>query len=340
MNNLFAYASKELSTDAFLAWLFRSLSVDPLFEGKSGDFFRGVGLCEGADNSISGILPVRQEGNTDLIVRCNIDGRPAMFLFENKRHSSMRFGQLDTYKERFPDCDRYIYLKLGFINYQERKIAEGSGYKVLGSEELLQALNSLADCHFLVVHYIEYLHKFFVDPQRKIRNSLCAASFSSSQAQQYFLSSLHQSLSDILPSLKFSSSANIDGSPWTQLTIANRSSAYADKSESLFWRIDKRGKGYYLRLTQYSNIGQEFKGTKKANLRLLRKLLSDIPLLKYFMQGKVRNDGVKSSEVLVFFFVDNDIANMAQQLPALTIEIAKRYRSSKSWVGVVSEVSV
>lgn len=334
MNNLFAYASKELSTDAFLAWLFRSLSVDPSFEGKLDDFFRGLSLYDGACDSISDISVSRQEGNTDLIVRCNIDKRPAKFLFENKRHSSMHSRQLDIYKERFPDCDRYIYLKLGFISYTERKNAEDSGYKVLGSEELLQSLNDLADCHFLVAHYIEYLQKGFVAPQRKLRDGLTADSFSSPQAQQYFLSLLHQSLSDVLPSLKFRSSANIGGSPWTQLTIATRSLAYGDKSESLFWRIDKRGRGYYLRLVQYSNIDKTYKMAKKANLELLRSRLSDIPLLNSFAKGKVRNDGIKSSEILIFFFVDNEVASMSRHLPALTVDIEKSYRSIEFWADV------
>ena len=88
-NNFFFYSPKELTTDAFLAWLFLEFNDNPKLKNKTVDFFIGLGLCAVNTKMVNEISVDKQKQKTDLIIRYKADGKLMGALFENKTTSSI-----------------------------------------------------------------------------------------------------------------------------------------------------------------------------------------------------------------------------------------------------------
>ncbi|MEW6078317.1 MAG: hypothetical protein AB1724_10925 [Thermodesulfobacteriota bacterium] len=339
MNNLFECSPKELVTDGFLEWFITELDADPTTRSPISMFFYTLGLCDSSMDSIAIDKISRQEKNTDLIIRYHVNGIKTDALFENKTYTSTHSGQLKRYKDEFPGFKYYKYMKLGYIFYQERKDAAQAGYTVIDVYQLKLALDSVPLNNMLVNQYREFLGARFIDVQNKIfrelvrdnRHSLLEDSHG--QAQQYILSELHHDLDSQIPYLNFKYAGNKGGTLWTQLDIARRKDAYGSNSEELlFWRIDKRGKGYYLRLNQYSEIKDaNYWPQKKANLQILRNHIEPLMKSKGLVLDKPNNKGMNESEITILFFEDNHIELIKKHLTDLSIDIYKFY-SSYNWV--------
>ena len=119
MNNLFKHSPKELTTDGFLTWLIYEVKDD---QSQIVPLFKKLELCSPQAKLISDVEVKRQasrkktgtkkDGKVDLIVEYKVDGDEFKALFENKTHSTIHSNQLATYKEMFPHCQYYKYLKL------------------------------------------------------------------------------------------------------------------------------------------------------------------------------------------------------------------------------------
>lgn len=335
MNNIFNYAPKELVTDAFLAWCFTEFNDNPLIKSKASNFFYKLGLCHSINDDINDIRVSKQEKNTDLIIRYKVNNITHQALFENKIYSTTHSLQLSRYTQEFPDFIFYKYLKLGYINYSEHLEAKAAGYEIIDAKTLNSALNCICFDNYIADQYINFIQKQFINRHDEIINNLIHKNdynlFEDSQAQQFLLSELHKSIYEIIPYTYFKYAANSGGSPWTQLDIAKRDNAYGEESEYLFWRIDKRAKGYYLRLNQYSYIDNKFSEEKIKNLYYLRSKIT--PLLQNYglILGKISNRGVYESEIAIMFFEDNILIDIYKKLPELSIKISDLYRSISKW---------
>ncbi|MDQ7016782.1 MAG: hypothetical protein Q9N68_10455 [Gammaproteobacteria bacterium] len=333
MPSLFSYSPKELSTDAFLAWLFESFTTEPSLIGKESGFFHKLGLCKSAAVKISDIKVSMQEKKTDLIVRFLMDGKESKCLFENKVNTTIHNNQLEVYKTRFPKMDHYFYLKLGFITFHEKLEAKSLGYELIDSILLHDALLGLKSSNCIVNDYIGFLKKEFIDEGLAIesdvksrRSSVFSSVFSKSYAQQFFMSRLHDDLHALsMGDLSFSSKSHVGGSPWTQLCIAKKKSFYGSKSEFLIWKIEKRSGGWFLKLMQYSRISPSHKLAKQSRLSKLRSDVLSTPTIKHFKCGSVSNQGEYSSDIVVFYFDKNPPIDMLKFLPKLSEEIVKIY---------------
>ena len=193
MNNIFEYSPKELTTDAFLKWIFCELNKDQYTDSVAQFFFQ-LGLCENRNSSIRTIHVSLQEQKTDLILRYVENGEEQKVLFENKTRTTIHSEQLQRYKEIFPNCDYYKYLKLAYIFHSERKIASQNGYDVIDVHMIYAALKGLKSNHYLVCQYMEFLSIKFIEPMNRITKDLIRNNeyslFKDGQAQQYFLSHL------------------------------------------------------------------------------------------------------------------------------------------------------
>jgi hypothetical protein len=329
MNNIFTYAPKELTTDAFLNWVFVELNREDLRD-QASIFFYKMGLCEKAGQRISQIVIRRQEKNTDLTVRYCIDDVEHAALFENKTTSSMRDNQLEDYKEKFLEFNYFKYLKLSWICYSERCIAERCGYETITAKNLYDALDALSFPAFLLHEYKSFLWHQYVDPIEKLERSLISEnkyeSLEDARAQQMVLSDLHEELDKSNSyNLEFKAFHNQGGTPYVQLDIANRVNAYGAVDEYLFWRIDKRSSKYYLRLNQYADIDSQQWEEKNCNLERLREKVNGLVGEHELVLGQPSNRGKKESEVIIFFFEDNDLKLLTKTLPVLSREIIKAY---------------
>lgn len=336
MNNIFTHSPKELTTDGFLKWYFIELGENPDLKDKAASFFYELGLCENKTDIINDIHVETQENKTDLTVRYRVNNKETQALFENKTYSTIHSDQLEKYKEQFPGF-KYKYMKLGFINYSEDCEARNAKYAVIDVYKLKTALESVPFNNCIVDQYKDFLDSQYIEVLDDIKQNLINnneyESFKNEhgQAQQYILSELHKSIDGLSPDIKFTYAANRDGSPWVQLDIAKREKAYGDEAEYLFWRIDKRAKGYYLRLNQYSYIDNQFWRQKEKNLGFLKDNVSHLFEEKRLVLGRTSNRGKKESEVVILFFKDNQLSTVSQALPKLSKEINEFYKSTSSW---------
>ncbi|EGR0269582.1 hypothetical protein [Vibrio alginolyticus] len=327
MNNLFSHSPKELTTDGFLAWLILEIKDN---NNEILTFFKRLGLCSEQADKITNVEVSRQEKNTDLIVRYEVDSTSCGALFENKTYSSIHSDQLRRYKEIFPNFQHYKYLKLARVNYEEKKETRKYGYEVIDSKSLLKALDGLSLDSEILTQYKSFLVEQFVEPIAEIEYSMVSENkyhlLSNRQAQQHLIDILYQSVDGINDSIYFKSRSNVGGSAWTQLDIAHRLNAYGDISECIFWRIDKKSGDYYLRLNQYAGIDNEYKSKKKANLKKLRGVVE--PLFKEYglTISNPSNRGVKESEISIIFFKNNSLESVVDAFVPLTKKVISLYQ--------------
>lgn len=332
-NNLFSHCPKELVLDGFLAWLFNYLNesknetaklklVESLFSGKGKTF-----------EEVSNIKTERQKESVDLLVHFNSKGVSHTVLFENKTWSGPHDKQLQRYRRIFPDCLKYIYLKLAFIPYSEMVEAEKHGYVVITSNQLLEAIEPLKTEHLFIEEFCDYLSNNFVLPQQSLGVELFERNnfrkLQSSQAQQFILSELHENLARRENQcLNFSASSSY-GQAFTLLTIAIKTNTYGNLSEKIYWRIDKRSKRYCIKLIQYSKVSIEHAMDKKLRLMKLRDLCKEIllnPELNWHC-GKLSDQGLQECEMAIFFFDEdkNSLSKIRTGLEKFSLAFIEKY---------------
>lgn len=328
LNNLFMYAPKELSTDAFLAWFFKELEVNPDIADHRSQVFHALGLIAEGETPVK-VEPVLQSDNVDLILSFEVNNTARRILFENKTSSTFHSDQLNRYRERFPNCDKYIYFKIGYIDTWERQNLEG--YQLISAQDFYRAVSFLAQFHPIIHQYCAFLKDAWIAKEEKVFQRLaisCPTAFKSAIGQRHLIGELYDQLNGSDPFLKFKKGSNINGSPWTQLDFCRRKDYYEGTNETLFWRVDSRAGRTYLRINQYAAIPidrPEIVAHKKRRLKALRELASDISSHYNLKPGKISNKGVRESEVIIFFFDENPYGPLKEFLPEFTTKLQAQY---------------
>lgn len=332
MNNIFCFSPKELATDAFLAWMFIELEINPILFPYLPKIFKALDLID-QEGVISNIKVTTQNKSIDLFLEFSYNGKDQSILFENKTWSSIHSDQLNRYKNTFPNCQKYKYLKLAFIDYQEMQDAKKSGYEIIDAFILEDALKEIYKLHPIIEHYYYFLNNVFINDLNWLKNNLYESKnqeiLSKRDVQRKILSDLHEKIDGLNDDLWFKSGANNNGTPWTQLDFCSHKNAYGEEDEYVFWRIDKRDNKYYIRLNQYSYIDEKFSSQKKENLIKLRKIASDISNYLGLKQGKLSNRGLKESEIAIFFVEENPLSKFKNNLVEYTCQFHKAYENYK-----------
>lgn len=171
MKNLFDYATKELSQDAFLAWLFANYDC----EQEEVKLFSRFLLCSfiGKDNeNISNLQVHKQKNNIDLYLSFNVSSEPYVLVIEDKIMSSHHDNQLEKYEniitKNFSSANKiFIYYKSSLIGKEEKQDLEK--YENWKSYDITQILkifkNFLKNQHInnfyneILSYYYKYLCK-------------------------------------------------------------------------------------------------------------------------------------------------------------------------------------
>lgn len=328
MNNLFKYASKELSTDAFLAWFFKELDENPDISLYRSQVFNALGFTKEGETPVN-IHSKLQSGNVDLMLSFDVNDERRNILFENKTSSTIHSDQLNTYQKRFPDCYKYIYFKIGYIDALERQSL--GKYELISAYDFYNAVSFLAHFHPIIHQYCAFLKDNWISKEENVLKSLANSSpdaFKSAIGQRYFIGELYDQLQGSDACLKFKKGVNKNGSPWTQLDFCQRKNYYEGINETLFWRVDSRSGRTYLRINQYAAIpkdGLDIAAHKKRRLQALRKLAADISKPYDLKPGKLSNKGVRESEVIIFFFDENPCCLLKELLPEFTTNFQALY---------------
>ena len=321
--NIFFHAPKELTTDAFLVWIVYFLDSQEAYKSDKQHFFdRLILKKEDCGRAIGNIGLKRQENNVDVLLTfCFEDnGQQETVLFEDKTWSMPHNGQLARYKEIYPNCYRYFYYKLAYINSQEEKEISREHYEVINACMMSSAIEKFADLHPLIRMYQDYIKFTFVDEINSYSERLFVKHdydvLWSADAQKYLCDVIAENMTkQNVPYLEIRNDSSY-GRPWTQIDIAKKEDGYWEK---LFWRVDIRSGKFYIRLNQYAEPSEEEVNYKMQRLDILRQEANDIvESIPVLYAGKVENRATKESEVLIFFLEDNDLEAVIESIPKIS----------------------
>lgn len=150
-NNLFSYATSELSQDAFICWLCSFALPDarhnPALRNCAHAMLEVfVPGFRGKDVELLEIA--KQTDDIDVLFTARCEGTEYKIIFEDKVYSSEHDDQLNRYwdklKEKTPDCQvRGVYYKTGFESNLDN--VKDKGYHVVGREDVLAVLKDYVD---------------------------------------------------------------------------------------------------------------------------------------------------------------------------------------------------
>ena len=169
-NNLFYYATKELSQDAFICWLCSyaledSKSLDEELTTCAYDLIsefmkRGLNSDIIKDNLQLKTID-KQIGNIDVLLTVYYDNKTYKIIIEDKIHSCEHDDQLRRYREQIKNKDVTvigIYYKTGFqSNVSE---VEKAGYAIFNREDILTVLRKCNTKNSIFINYREYWEDF------------------------------------------------------------------------------------------------------------------------------------------------------------------------------------
>ncbi len=320
--NIFVHAPKELTTDAFLVWLLYFLDSKETYEPYKQTFFDSLILKkEDSGRKVDNIELKRQENHVDVLLAFRFvdNDEPQTVLFENKTWSMTHGEQLATYKSVYPNCYRYFYYKLAYINSQEEKDVSREQYDIINAEMMSSTLGKMTELHPLIKMYHEYITETFVKEINSFHERIFLKHdydvLWSADAQKYLCDTIVENMSkQNVPYLEIRNGTS-SGRPWTEIDIAEKTGYW----EILFWRVDIRSGKFYIRLNQYAEPSEDEAAYKKKRLEILRKeankIVANIPELH---PGEVNNRAIKESEVLIFFLEDNNLDKILESLPKIS----------------------
>ncbi|MCK9254652.1 MAG: hypothetical protein ACOX0V_09095 [Bacteroidales bacterium] len=338
MNNIFKYSPKELTTDAFLNYLFIWLNDNNCLEIAKDILTKP----KDRNKSTANIKVERQvsfgKEKADLVVNFLLNEEYKSVLFENKTNTTTSKKQLMSYKKG-EEKYKYNYLKLGYIDKKERKICQDCGYDIIDVNLLYNILLKINNPDLIIEQYKNYILNYYVNPLKEIIEKYKDGSIANKLCDQRAQLYLADKLSDNFGIFEYNANnlpanenkyriqyrSNIGGNPWTQIVLIENESKYPD---SIFWRIDKRSGKYYIRLNMYSksqNIDNKERTERLKNLRdFSLKFFNKYPYLK---QGKLSNRRGREREIVIFFFDENPLHKLLRKIREFTFEFKKFYHS-------------
>jgi len=337
--NLFKFSPKELTTDAFINYLFLWAQDHNELQSISQQLL----LLNEDKNKIVSDLKVKRQVSfgrkkADIVVDFKLDGESKSVLFENKTNTHSSVKQLMSYKQGKLKY-KYNYLKLGYINQSEKEICEKCGYDIISSSDLFESIDTIKCPDEIIKQYKSYLTDNFIKPLNQIeasyRDNSIITMLNNQDAQMYLCEKIYENLQSHhsnnkslskLDQLRIQFGSNTGGNPWSEIVFLEEEK----HPDTLFWRIDKRSGKYYIRLNQYSNskdASSEEKKLKRNRLLKLRDFSKEyfdkIPELK---QGKLINGDYNEREILIFFFEENeDLQVLLRHIEAFTFDIKMNY---------------
>ena len=372
--NLFAFAAKELSQDAILAWLLSwassAYSEAPLHKPSRqfvAELLHHTGVLDGSGvERIADITDIAvQSDKIDIQARITLeDDTKASLIIENKTETSHHSDQLQRYaaktrKRRPDDFLAGLYIKTGLVTDRDRRLP--APFKLIDRAQLLAMLYRCYEgvLNPILAEYLTYLESVEGRVQRICADvwepSRCEAALQDACGQWHLMERIFRPDSEVKGHLY--RSANVGGAPWTQFAFCELHHRLG--WERLFWRIDVRHirrkgpKMPYLALRQYERHDKspERRKTKLARLSVLRRIFD-----RTFAQvsqsegwriqtGKVTTDrtGNRESEVGVFF-IDSDRGDnlpdmLTEEIPVLHAVFIEKLMEAE-WGNNVEHVKV
>lgn len=125
MKNIFDFATKELSQDAFLMWLLENYEDEEI--GEFAKYFLLKMINEKEDSKITNLktrAQCKDLHNADVLIECKINDKDVAIVLEDKVYTRQHDSQLEKIEEEMKKMykDRkkfYIFYKTGFVIKEE-----------------------------------------------------------------------------------------------------------------------------------------------------------------------------------------------------------------------------
>ena len=265
MNNIFKYATKELSQDAFLCW-----SINWLNEGEEHPLYNygkemlDLFLGEDKQEKYCDVQVFTQYKKIDVLVMFkDKDGNSHALILEDKTNTSEHDEQIKNYKNKLENCLKqdeglkaYInakihiaYVKTG-IMYDKDLCIVDKGATVIDLDDLLGVVSKYEKSKSSEILSDFYGHINGIHTDRKtIRKKIDSGEYEDAlydrYGQFYFLDKLFSDR-DMSENDNIYAGTNRGGTPWTEYVFWRDIYPLGDKKQSvseehsLFWRVDRK----------------------------------------------------------------------------------------------------
>lgn len=273
-NNLFSFATSELSQDAFICWCvnWANFSEADLFD-LGVDFFKMIGITLGYEERVE---IKRQFNKIDVLLVLNKSRK--MIIIEDKTFTSEHDDQIKRYRELLTkeiknldindNFDSYeiitVYFKTGFFYDYDRMIENKKiADVIINGEMFLKLLRKYSGQSEILDDYIEYLESL-VNWYNEYGD------YTKKNEQVWYISKEHIAQYKFIKTIwgenynrekEYGSyyvySGSSFGRPWTQMTVLPLFNAKDFKGNyEVFWRIDTDQHGPYISLRLYEKLNK------------------------------------------------------------------------------------
>ena len=264
-NNLFSFATSELSQDAFICWCLNWINYpnESLYP-MAKDIFSN--LLEEKDLENERIEILRQYKKIDVLVI--LKNSKKVFLIEDKTYT-FEHKQIQKYKEEIEkdpkikeNTIKTVYFKTGFwFSYDDLVSADIK----IDREDFLKIIKKYKGKSQILDDYCEYFERVTEDEEKEKNylineeeikeKSYWGLNISKSSISQY------QFMRDIFKDGYIESGRSVGGRPYTQFNILrrvfpNKDNEYLSEDKrnyTIFWRIDTINIGPYISINFYTH---------------------------------------------------------------------------------------
>ena len=315
-NNLFTFATSELSQDAFICWCLNWINYpnEELYS-MAKDIF--LNLLKEANLENEKIEILRQYKKIDVLVI--LKNLKKAYIIEDKTNT-FESNQITRYKEELEkdpkikeNTIKTVYFKTGFwFSYDYHIVNEKDKINIkIDREDFLKIISKYKEKNQILDDYCEYFERV-IENEEKEKNYLIneeeikekgywGLNISKSSISQY------QFMGDIFKNGYIESGRSVGGRPYTQFNILrsifpneNDENFNEDKRNyTIFWRIDTVERGPYISINFYTHHNKnndpkpqsriyEYNRLKEKIEKIVKEKCSDI-LNWENIQGKFSN---------------------------------------------------
>ncbi|MDG0888300.1 PD-(D/E)XK nuclease family protein [Paracholeplasma manati] len=168
--NIFSFAKKELTQDAFLMWLLANHDSNELDVSRMSKrllrTFTKIHITDQTKLIVNELSS--QKWKIDILIDVEIDDNPHLILIEDKVDSIEHSNQLAKYmgkvNEKYHSHQKhFIYYKTNLLFDEERQKVESHGWEVYDIEQIknLFGENAAAYNHYLLVNYTDHINRLY-----------------------------------------------------------------------------------------------------------------------------------------------------------------------------------
>ncbi len=355
--NIFDFATKELSQDAFIAWFISHINFKEdhelsivakkfviflynIFNNTSFDYDR-----------VQFIDKVQlQYKKIDVYFRAKINDKMVSFIIEDKVNTTHHSNQLIKYKgliEKETNLEEEvvcIYYKTGYLFDVDKEVSK-FGYSIIDINLINKFLSENNLDNLIYNDYKNFIERKLNSLNESFslyNNRLGFKEFKNDYIQWEFMKELQRRCSDFINETTVYSGVNRNGAIWTQYKFIYIPKLIGGlEDDNVFYRVDKRvnkltkKEEYYLSLRMYSAVKKREDNIR--NLKLIRlKTYIDIfnslevkenSNLKF---SRINNDyqGANESEICILFFnnEENTIKNVLNEIPKFHKEFVEKVK--------------